>query len=198
MGGAHCKLIGVNSTVVIEELMNNWKKYTFAFVIVTVAGLAYINNSNRNTPSDLRDAVADNTKSQDFDTAITDAKTKTDINFPEAKAASATQGILTLRNTINCTTVGDALSEVNVKKNTIEIIDMADKADVYDYGGFVDLSNGRALAATGQKKDSVIFGGAVDKAILMVLSKNNSGTISGQLAEGGRVYFLNCKGAFPK
>jgi len=39
--------------------MNNWKTYTLAAVLVTVAGFAYVNNSRRNTPSDLRDAVSE-------------------------------------------------------------------------------------------------------------------------------------------
>lgn len=41
--------------------MNNWKKYALATVIVTVAGFAYIKSLHRNIPSDLRDAVADET-----------------------------------------------------------------------------------------------------------------------------------------
>lgn len=46
--------------------MNNWKKYTLAAIILTVAGLAYINSSHRDIPSDLRDAVTDETSAGEF------------------------------------------------------------------------------------------------------------------------------------
>ena len=39
--------------------MNNWKKYALGAVLVTAAGFAYVNNSHRNIPTDLRDAVID-------------------------------------------------------------------------------------------------------------------------------------------
>ncbi|HAH32285.1 MAG TPA: hypothetical protein DCL44_08230 [Elusimicrobia bacterium] len=50
--------------------MTSWRKYVLAAVIVTVAGVAYIKSSHRNIPSNLRDAVADNTNFHDLDTAI--------------------------------------------------------------------------------------------------------------------------------
>ena len=50
--------------------MTSWKKYVLAVMIVTAAGFAYVNNSHRNIPSDIRDAVADDVKSRDFDTTI--------------------------------------------------------------------------------------------------------------------------------
>ena len=50
--------------------MISWKKYVLASVIVTVAGFAYFKGPHRNIPLDLRDAVADNAKSQYFDTTI--------------------------------------------------------------------------------------------------------------------------------
>jgi len=39
--------------------MNNWKKYALGAMLVTAAGFAYVNNSHRNIPTDLRDAVID-------------------------------------------------------------------------------------------------------------------------------------------
>ena len=69
--------------------MKNWKKYTLAVAIITVAGFAYVKNSQRNIPSDLRDAVADATESKDFDTAIPALeKVKVDVSAPKAKAVN--------------------------------------------------------------------------------------------------------------
>ena len=39
--------------------MNNWKKYALGAVLVTAAGLIYVNNPHRDIPTDLRDAVID-------------------------------------------------------------------------------------------------------------------------------------------
>ena len=50
--------------------MTSWKKYVLVAVIVMVAGFAYVSNSRRNIPPDLRDAVADDVKAQKFDTSI--------------------------------------------------------------------------------------------------------------------------------
>src|SRR3989339_1066176 len=69
--------------------MKNWKKYTLAVAIITVAGFAYVKNSQRNIPSDLRDAVADATESKDFDTAIPALeKVKVDVSAPKANVVN--------------------------------------------------------------------------------------------------------------
>ena len=67
--------------------MKNWKKYTLAVAIITVAGFTYVKNSQKNIPSDLRDAVADVSESKDFNTnipAIKNAKGNVPLPKPAA------------------------------------------------------------------------------------------------------------------
>jgi hypothetical protein len=47
--------------------MNNWKKYVLIPVMVMVAGFAYLHNSRRSLPTDLRDAVFEQLPSGDGD-----------------------------------------------------------------------------------------------------------------------------------
>ena len=67
--------------------MSNWKTYLLAAVMATAAGFGYIKSSHRNIPADLRDAVADNTKPQDFDTSLPVLK-KDGSDIPEPKAVA--------------------------------------------------------------------------------------------------------------
>ncbi|HAF96339.1 MAG: hypothetical protein A2X34_05005 [Elusimicrobia bacterium GWC2_51_8] len=68
--------------------MTNWKKYTLVAVIVTAAVFAHIKNSYRGTPSDLRDAVADNAKPKGSNTVISGigALPKSTVAMPKPKA----------------------------------------------------------------------------------------------------------------
>ncbi len=63
--------------------MTSWKKYVLATVVVMVAGFAYVKNSHRNIPSDIRDAVADNA---DFNTTIPILKDNGNIPVPNQPA----------------------------------------------------------------------------------------------------------------
>ena len=67
--------------------MTSWKRYVLAAMIVTAVGFVYVTNTHRSVPSGLRDAVADDVKPQDFDTAIpVIEKDKGNIPVPEAVA----------------------------------------------------------------------------------------------------------------
>ena len=72
------------STVLVGTIMNNWKTYALAAVIVTAAVFAYVGNPRQHIPSDLRDAVA----SRDFDTSIPVITDEND-SIPVPKAAPA-------------------------------------------------------------------------------------------------------------
>ena len=67
--------------------MNNWEKYTLAAVIVTAAGFTYIKSSHRDIPSDLRDAVADNTSAEEFNNLVgvraSEIKPVNDVPMPK-------------------------------------------------------------------------------------------------------------------
>ena len=68
--------------------MNNWKKYALGAVLVTAAGFAYVNNSHRNIPTDLRDAVMDGA-ALDSRFAATEQNNGT-VPVPEAPVSAET------------------------------------------------------------------------------------------------------------
>ena len=79
--------------------MTSWKRYVLAAMIVTAAGFVYVTNTQRSLPSDLRDAVADDVKPQDFDTAIpVIEKGKGDVPVPEVVPGEHGRGYVTVND----------------------------------------------------------------------------------------------------
>jgi len=136
--------------------MTNWKKYTLAVAIITVAGFAYVKNSQKNIPSDLRDAVADVSESKDFDTSIaTLEKVKVDIPAPvranaaDKKAGNAEDVLATLYTRLFALQDKQSDSEISLvraKRELPQLVKNVNRANTAGCVGCVPQPADRVIA----------------------------------------------------
>jgi len=129
-----------------------------------------VKNSQKNIPSDLRDAVADVTESKDSDVII---PAQVDVEAPL---------------NMTCTSKGD-LRGVKVNRN-ITIVHTDNTSDVYHISSKYTLGGGRTgtVILTGSKDDSYTYGDGIEKSVLFVYAAGTA-----YLAANDVVYKLYCR-----